>query len=132
MADSFDSFAVIKFFQQLGSPADQINASWAPFSGRHSSVETFYVEGTPQPGAYILLQLYNATSGRQGILINGDLIPKVDIPPLAANGWSTWMDVFSSPVLKSGPNTIQIVSGDLTGSNFILGSLVIHWMQTRG
>lgn len=130
MADPQASFAAVKFFQQLGNPINKIDASWAEFTGRKSLVETFYVDGTPQPGAYILLQLYNVTDSGHGILINGQVIQNVDIPPLLPSAWAIWMDVFSAPLLKTGPNTIQIVGGDHMTDNFIIGSVVIHWMQT--
>lgn len=130
MADPYASFAIVKFFQQVGNPANKIEAPWAQFTGRKSLVETFFVTGTPQPGAYLLLQLYNVTDSGHGILINGQVIQDVDIPPLIPNAWGIWVDVFSAPLLTTGPNTIQIVGGDRMTDNFIVGSVAIHWMQT--
>lgn len=131
-------FAIIEFFEQIGTEAGRIEAPWAEFTGSSSSLQSFTVDGEPvfvppaggeaQNAAWIVTQAWGVATSGTRVEVNGEGLGGLVLPPAA--GWQSWLTVFTQPPrLQPGVNTIQFFADPEALSNTILASVVLCWQE---
>jgi len=89
---------------------------------------TFTVEGTPLGSGYLLIQAHDVESDKHSISINGQALPRFDIPEGSGGKWQLWMDLIPAGFLTSGENRIMIARVK-RNDNFFIASIAVHWRE---
>ena len=79
---------------------------------------TFTVEGSPLGSGYLLIQAHDVESDEHSISINGQALPRFDIPKGSGGKWQLWMDLIPAGFLTSG----EIASRSRASSGTIIFS----------
>lgn len=121
------NYATLSFQEALGPTEGHLDVPWAEFVGDRSSSHAFEVPTDDPLDPYLQIQVFDVEEYGHDVLLNGESLSGFDFPP--SEGWQTWVDTVTGPVLRTGENTLRIERDTTSDDAFAVGSVVVNWRE---